>query len=324
MIWSLLAFGHHGKGSEPVSFAIYSYPSKRLGKNVMTKARIVEMDVFVVVGTSGSFSEAGRRLGLTPSAVSKLVARLEARLGVRLVTRSTHGLALTVEGCRFSEASQRILRAIDQAEAEVSGDGVVLTGPLRVSCSGPLAFHVIAPLLPNFLELYPDLTLEFLVSDQIVDLLEQRVDVALRIGTLKDSGLKLKRLGRTEMLLVASPSYLSRVGKPTHPEELRQHRLLRFPSHRTEADTRGSSVLAPLTDSGELLRHFALNGLGIALLARFHITDDIREGRLVAIEIEGMKTDYHPVSAVYLSHRQPAPRVVAFIDYMLSRIRERL
>lgn len=281
------------------------------------------MDVFVAVAAADSFSEASRKLGLSPSAVSKLVTKLEERLGVRLVTRSTHGLALTVEGSRYADACRRILVAIDDAEADVCGNRAALSGRLRVSSSGPLAFHVLAPLIPDFLRKYPRIDLEFLVSDNLIDLIEERADLALRIGHLRDSTMKVRRLGRTKIVHVASPTYIKRFGAPMQTEDLADHSVLGFPldGDRDRSDTPSPS---PSTDSGELLRHFALNGLGIARLAHFHVADDLAKGDLTKVLTENETASFQDVSAVFPSHRQPAPRVTALVDFLRGATHGRL
>ena len=287
----------------------------------MTKSRIEEMTVFAAVAAADSFSGAARRLGLSPSAVSKLVTRLEARLGVRLVTRSTHGLALTVDGSRYADACQHIVKAMDDAEAAIRSDRAALNGSLRVSCSGPLACHVLAPLLPGFRRRYPQIALRILVSDTLIDLIEERADLALRIGPLRDSALRVRRIGRTPILHVASPDYVRRHGVPSGREDLAGHAVLGFP---LDGHTDGTSGSAPATDSGELLRYLALNGLGIARLARFHVADDLARGHLAELPTQDDAPDGQDVSAVFPPHRQPAPRVTAFVDYVVQAAKETL
>ncbi|MGP1253111.1 MAG: LysR family transcriptional regulator [Kiloniellales bacterium] len=288
----------------------------------MTKTRIDEMEIFAAVATAESFSEAARRQGLSPSAISRLVARLERRLEVRLVVRSTHGLTLTAEGSRYAEACRSILDSIEDAEAAVCGRQAALSGPLRISSSGPLAFHIMAPLVAGFRDRHPGIDLEFLVSDSLIDLIEERADVALRIGTLRDSALKLRRLGRVRMLHVAAPCYLETFGVPATREDLKHHSLLSFPLDRGRSSA--TARLGPATDSGEMLRHLALHGLGIARLAAFHAAGDLARGDLVQILEEEAETDVLDLSAVFQSHRQPAPRVTAFLDYLVLAAGDRL
>lgn len=288
----------------------------------MTRSRIDEMEVFAAVAAAKNFSEVARQQGLSPSAVSKLVARLEERLGVRLVLRSTHGLTLTVEGSRYAEACRSILASIENAEAAVCGKQSALSGLLRISSSGPLAFYVLAPLVAGFQERYPQIDLEFQVSDSLVNLIEQRADVALRIGKLRDSTLKLRRLGKIRMIHVAAPCYIETFGMPATLEDLRRHTLLEFPLDRRRPNTFAGR--APATDSGELLRHFALHGLGIARIAAFHVASDIARGDLIQILSQEAAGDVVDLSAILLPHRQPAPRVTAFVDYVLRAASDKL
>lgn len=290
----------------------------------MTRTRIDEMETFAVVAAAESFSAAARRFGRSPSAISKLVTRLEQRLGVRLVTRSTHGLALTAEGCRYAEACQRILNSIEEVEAEVCGKQTALRGPLRVSSSGPLAFHVLAPLLPSFRAQHPTIDLQFLISDSLIDLIEERADVALRIGPLSDSTLRLRRIGRTRMIYAAAPGYLTAFGMPGRLEDFADHTMLDFPLYRGGDGTLAASGSGIATDSGELLRHLALQGLGIARLAHFHIADDLTRGELVEVLTQTSTQGFQDVSAVFPSHKQPSPRVAAFVEYLIGAARTRL
>lgn len=287
----------------------------------MTRTRIDEMETFAVVAAAESFSEAARRLALSPSAISKLVTRLEQRLGVRLVTRSTHGLVVTAEGRRYAGACQRILEAIEDAEADVCGRQAALSGPLRISSSGPLAFHVLAPMLPDFRKQHPRISLQFLISDSLIDLIEERADVALRIGPLQDSALKLRHIGKTRVMYVAAPSYIKAFARSKRPDGPASHAMLGFPLDRRSDGTRTTSGPGIATDSGELLRHLALQGLGVARLAHFHIADDLARGDLVEVAAQEPAQKFQDVSAVFPSHKQPAPRVAAFVEYLIGAAR---
>ena len=287
----------------------------------MTKSRLDEMEIFAAVAARNSFSAAAGTLGLSPSAVSKLVTRIEQRLGVRLVDRSTHGVSLTAEGTRYAAACRRIVDAIEGVEADICGSAAALTGPLRVSSSGPFAYHVLAPLLAEFRQRLPGIRISLLVSDSLIDLIDERADLALRIGPLADSALKVRRLGCTRMLHVAAPRYLRDFGMPGGLAALAAHQMLGFPLGRGDAR---SAAVGLATDSGEMLRHLALAGLGIARMAHFHVAGDLAAGRL--LEVSGLQLDqqFDDVSAVFPSHRQPAPRVAAFTDFLSGAVRDRL
>ena len=282
------------------------------------------MEIFAAVAAAQSFSAAARRLGLSPSAVSKLVTRLERRLGVRLVARSTHGLSLTAEGGRYAEASRQTLQSIADAEAAVCGTTAALSGLLRISSSGPLAFHVLAPLLPAFRTRYPRIDLDILISDSLIDLIEQRADVALRIGALRDSTLRLRRLGKTRLIYVAAPRYLGAFGAPERLDDLGRHDVLGFPLDQRHGLARAVRDARLATDSGELLRHLALQGLGIARLAHFHAAADLARGRLVEVLAGAPTPVFADISAVFPAHHQPAPRAAAFINHLSQIIKPSL
>ena len=164
-----------------------------------------ELEVFVRVIELGSFSAAARACSMTPSAVSKLVARLEQRLGTRLVNRSTRQFHLTPEGCAFYERGVRVLADLEEAERS-AGMHSVPRGRLRVNANVPFGHHFLLPLVPQFLEHYPDVTLDIVLSDEVIDILEQRTDVAVRAGPLKSSSLMARKLGETRMVIVGAPN----------------------------------------------------------------------------------------------------------------------
>lgn len=186
-----------------------------------------EMEVFARVVELGGFSTAARAFQMTPSAISKLVARLEARLGVRLINRSTRKLQLTPEGTAFYERAVRILDEIVAAEREAAV-GATPSGLLRVNTSVPFGLHRLLPLLPDFARRYPDIKVEVTLTDLVVDLLEQRADVAIRVGPMRESRLLARKLGESRMVVVASPAYLAERGTPATPDDLAQHNLLDF------------------------------------------------------------------------------------------------
>ncbi|RFA26272.1 hypothetical protein CAI21_17495 [Alkalilimnicola ehrlichii] len=284
----------------------------------MTKSRLDEMETFAIVATTGSFSEAARRLGISPSAVSKLMTRLERRLGVRLINRSTHGLSLTAEGDSYSQSCRSILDTIEEAEAKICGIYTALKGTLRVSTSGAFAYHYIAPRLPAFRDRYPHIKVDILISDNLIDLVEERVDVALRIGMLKDSALHFRKIGTTATVYVAAPEYLGHAGTPKCLEDLADHNMLGYPLNHSRHSRENDDNVNFATDSGEMLRHLALQGLGIARMASFHVKNDLSEGRLVQILKNESAGSFDTITALFPAHRQPAPRISAFIDHLIE------
>ncbi len=184
-----------------------------------------ELEVFVRVIETGGFSAAARTLDMTPSAVSKLVARLEQRLGTRLLQRSTRQLQLTPEGCAFYERGLRVLADLEEAERCASAHAEP-RGRLRVNSNVPFGQHFLLPLLPAFLARNPQVGVDLTLNDEVIDLLEQRTDVAVRAGPLKSSSLVARRLGATRMMIVAAPAYLQRHGMPRNADELQSHNRL--------------------------------------------------------------------------------------------------
>lgn len=284
-----------------------------------------EMEVFVRVVEQGGFSPAARIAGMTPSAVSKLISRLEARLGARLLNRSTRQLQLTPEGCSFYERATRILADMEEAE-RVAGIGERAVGRVRINTSASYFNHILAPALPEFLALNPAVTLDITQTDAVVDLLAERTDVAVRAGPMKSSSLVARKLGETALTIVASPRYLERHGEPHSIADLQQHNRLGFGYARAvdgwELRENGEDSIVPAagrvqTSDGEGLRHLALSGVGLARLADFTVRADIDAGRLVPILSNlntGEKEEFH---AVYIGQGGPLPaRVRAVLDFL--------
>ncbi|WNG43548.1 LysR family transcriptional regulator [Archangium minus] len=292
--------------------------------------RFGEMEVFVRVVELGGFSAAARAYRMTPSAVSKLVARLEQRLGARLVNRSTRALRLTPEGCTFYERSVRLLAELEEAERGVATSEVP-GGRLRVNANVPFGRHFLLPLVPEFLARYPAISLDIVLTDQVIDLLDERTDVAIRAGPLKDSRLIARKLGETRMVIVGAPAYFQRFAMPKTPGELESHNRLGFGYARAVEGwplmERGAQVtVAPVGNArvsdGEALRHLALAGLGLARLAAFQVKDDIAAGRLLPVLEDCNPGDTEPVHAVFLGQGGHLPaRVRVFLDHLADRVR---
>lgn len=298
--------------------------------NIKDVNRSGEMEVFTRVVNAGTFSEAARRLDMSPSAVSKLIARLEARLGARLLHRSTRRLELTAEGERFNNECLRILELIDSAERDIA-NVTRPSGLIQVNANLPFGLHCLLPLLPDFLAAFPDITLNVELTDTVVDLLERRADVAIRTGPMKESSLVQRRLGESRMITVASPGYIARFGQPQTLDDLQRHNRLSFGFHRhsqawvfrgpegqrIEIEPKGNVLLS----DGESMRQSALAGLGIARLAGFHIHADIESGRLVPLLEQYDSGETEAIHAVFIGPGQQLPhRVRVFIDFLLERI----
>ncbi len=287
-----------------------------------------EMEVFVRIVEQGGFSAAARACRMTPSAVSKLVARLETRLGTRLVNRSTRAFQLTPEGCAFYERATRILADIEEAE-RAAGAGEQPVGRIRLNTSASYATHILAPILPEFLDRYPEITLDLVQTDMIVDLLAERTDVAVRAGPMRSSSLVARKLGETRMVVVASPAYLARFGTPQGIGDLDRHNRLGFGYVRTVDGwpmlKDGETVVVPAVgriqaSDGEALRRLALEGNGLARLAEFTVREDIAQGRLVPVLEDLNPGDREAFHAIHIGQGGPLPsRVRALLDFLAER-----
>lgn len=291
--------------------------------------RTGEIEAFLRTVQSGSFAGAAKALRQTPSAVSRSVARLEARLGVSLLVRTTRSLTMTPEGERFRARSQRVLDELDELERSFAADKAEPRGRLRVSVSVPFGLHRVLPVLPEFLERYPRIVLDLSLSDALVDLVKDRVDVAIRHGPLPDSGLRARKLGSSRWLVVAAPAYLQRHGRPATPADLDRHNCLNFNFRRS---IEGWPLMTPqgirlhhvrgnfLGNSGEALRLMCLGGAGIARFADFLVGADIRAGRLVPVLEEYVaEGDAEDIHALYMGHPRLAARVRALLDFLVER-----
>lgn len=288
-----------------------------------------ELEVFVRVIETGGFSAAARTLEMTPSAVSKLVARLEQRLGTRLLQRSTRQLQLTPEGCAFYERGLRVLADLEEAERCASAHAEP-RGRLRVNANVPFGQHFLLPLLPEFLQRHPQVGIDLVLTDEVIDLLEQRTDVAVRAGPLKSSSLVARRLGATRMMIVAAPSYVARHGLPQDAEALQAHNRLDIGHARS---VQGWPLLQngqlqrvlpngnARASNGDALRQLVLGGLGMARLAAFQVQADLAAGRLLPVLEAANPGDLEEVHAVFLGQGGYLPlRVRALLDFLVEKV----
>lgn len=293
-----------------------------------------EMEVFVRVVAAGGLSPAARSLRMTPSAVSKLLARLEARLGARLINRSTRRLTLTPEGQVFHDQALRVLADIDEAERAVTSSATP-RGRVRVNASVGFGVHWLIPLVPAFTARYPEVALDLVLTDQVVDLMDARTDVAIRVGPMPASSLMARKLLETRMAVAASPDYLARRGTPETPDDLEVHDLIGFNFTRHLAGwplltTDGQKVIhrfdSPVTaGDGETARALALAGSGLARLSLIHIQSDLDAGRLVKVLEPFNPGDIEDVRAVYVGHGGRLPsRVRVFLDFLAETVRPKV
>jgi DNA-binding transcriptional LysR family regulator len=296
------------------------------------RERLADVEVFVRAVEAGNFSAAARAMGVTPSAVSKGVARLEARLGVRLLQRTTRTLGLTQQGRLFHERARRALVELDDAEAALAKGNSGVRGALRVSAPVGLGNQLVGQVAQAVVQKHPDLRIELSLTDRRVELIDERVDVAVRVGALPDSSLVARRLGAVRFVVCAAPAYLRRRGVPRAPAELSGHACLRFlsggvplPWAFLENGRVGSmEVSGPLdSDSGEVLRNAAVNGLGLMWSLDVLAAKALATGRLRAV-LRPFAAPEVPVHALFPSARNLAPAVHVFIEALAASCRQQL
>jgi DNA-binding transcriptional LysR family regulator len=287
------------------------------------------MQVFAKVVEAGGFSAAAELLNMTPSAVSKLVSRTEARLGVQLFKRSTRSVTLTAEGREFYASCTRILQDIEDAELSVAKGFEQVRGLLRINASLPFGQHYLVPLLKDFKTLYPDIKIDISLTDSKIELQRDEVDVAIRMGPLHDATFRARKLGKSRRVVVAAPAYLANIAAPQTPADLEHHNCLNF-NFRRSLDEWPFMVDGKLvhmevdgeaqTNNGETLRQLTLQGLGISRLGMFHVFDDIQRGDLVELLPQYNAGDVEEISIIYLNQKHVPPRVRAFIDFVGERL----
>jgi DNA-binding transcriptional LysR family regulator len=291
--------------------------------------RFTGLEVFTRVAAAGSFSAAGRAMGLSQTMVTKHVAALEARLGVKLFHRSTRRLSITEAGRSYLEASERILAELDAADAAVAADRVEPRGLLRLNAPVTFGARQIAPLLAEFAQSHPLVTVELGLNDRLVDLAEEGWDLAIRIGSLSDSSLIARRLAPFRTVVCAAPVYLKARGRPRTVQDLAEHNCLGYTLSRlTGADrwvfgARGEVTIEVSgnlrANNGDALRAAAIAGQGLIYQPSFVVADELRAGTLVALTLDQPTIEFGGIYAVYLPDRNPAAKVRAFIDFIATR-----
>ncbi|GGY89790.1 LysR family transcriptional regulator [Shewanella fodinae] len=296
--------------------------------SVIKTDRTAEMETFLSVACTGSLSAAARELQLTPSAVSRMMTRLEKRLGVRLIVRSTRSLHLTSEGESYALAARRILKDLDDTELTIANRGSP-SGKIKVTTATAHSRLTIVPLLKEFLQRYPDITLEIDVSDQLRDVASGQVDVAIRFGQLPDSGLHARRLGDTGRVVLASPEYLAKAGEPQTPADLAKHNCLDFNFRRIEPGwpfrQNGKDFMLAvrgnvIANNGETLVELAQQGIGITRVGRFHVQQALASGQLVALLEDYNPQDREAIHAVFIGGNNVPARIRVFVDYLVEKM----
>lgn len=288
--------------------------------------RLTALESFAAVARRLRFAAAAEELGISASALSRRISQLEASLGTRLFQRTTRQVSLTEAGAVFLRYVTEALSHIADGQAAVSDFTSEPIGRLRVTLPNLFGQLQVAPRLPEFLRRYPKVQLELSFSDRFIDLVSEGCDVAVRIGTLENSGLVARKLGTNRRVLCASPDYLERFGEPATPEELVHHACLQFrpvdSDHHWRLQQGDKTVdvataTIVIADNAEALRHMAVAGCGITLMANFIVGDDLKAGRLVRI-LSGWAGAESAIWAVYPNARFLPLKVRAFIDFLVD------
>jgi DNA-binding transcriptional LysR family regulator len=285
--------------------------------------RHAAMSAFVRVVESGSFSAAARQLHVGQPAISKIVASLETRLGVRLLLRTTRGLTPTEAGLRFYERAKASLEEADEAELAARGAGRGLSGVLRVSAATTFARLHVVPRLQGFLDAHPDLTIELVLDDRTIDLVEEGIDVALRMGDLPDSAATARRLGNSPRSVIASPAYLARRGRPSSPAELTGHEIVAYTQGRfgTWTFQKGPSEISVAVggrvrvNSAEGIRSAVLAGLGITIASEWMFAPELASGAAIRL-LGGWSLPSVDLWALFPTGRLASSKARAFADFV--------
>lgn len=290
--------------------------------------RFQSLAVFTKVVEQGGFARAAERLDLSTSAVSRHVSELEAHLGARLLNRTTRRLSLTESGQAFHERALQLLADLEEAEAAVAANALSPRGTLKLTCSITFGERHVAPAIADFSANYPELRFDVELSDRMVDLVEEGIDLAIRIGTTGSQALIARRIGTTAMICCASPAYVKRHGSPAVPADLAGHRCLGYAYLASRdlwqfRDAAGVEhpvrIFGPVhANNGRFLAELALAGTGIAFEPDFIVGDDIRAGRLLQL-LPGFAPPTSPIYAVYPSRRHLSAKVRAFVDFIATR-----
>lgn len=290
--------------------------------------RLTGLIAFAKAGSLGSYTAAARSLSLSPSAVSKSVQRLEQRLGVSLFTRTTRSLTLTTEGRELHERALRLLRDAEEIEQLAKAARAAPSGNLKIAASLPIGLHVIAPALAEFRKRYPSVTIDLRLSDHVIDLIAEGIDLAIRIGELDDSRLLSRRLSSHRLCCYASPDYLAEHGAPRHPDELVEHetvnlrykstgQLFRWPFRMGEREVEIVPSSGIVVDASEGVITAVAASAGIGMATSFAATAWVKRGQLTPVLSE-FAVERHNVTAVWPQSRRTNPAVRAFVEMLID------
>ncbi|GAA5234809.1 LysR family transcriptional regulator [Verticiella sediminum] len=287
-----------------------------------------DLSFFALLMKHGSLTSAAQELGVTPPSVSKRLAALEARLGVRLLNRTTRRISLTPEGETYLTEGAKVLDALDAVERAVSGATLVPRGLLKISATLGFGRRFIAPALSDFSRAFPDIEVQLHLTDRPVNLVEQAFDVSVRIGTLPDARLTARKLASNKRVLCAAPAYLAKAGTPTHPRELPQHNCLfiregdeAFGSWHLQSGGRQETVKIRGTlssNDGECALAWALDGHGILLRSQWDIAPHLRSGRLQQV-LPNWEPPAADIYLVFLTKAHMSAKTRALVDFLYER-----
>ena len=291
------------------------------------KSTLEELQAFINIVDSGSIVAAATHLEQTTSGVSRALQRLESKLNVTLLERTTRKLKLTQEGQLFLAKARKIVHDLNEAEDALLKSDSDTSGLIRVDSATPFVLNVIAPLMQEFSRLYPEIEIELNSNDQIIDLLEHKTDVAIRFGDLNDSSLHARLLCKSRLYIVASPEYLATHGYPETPQDILNHTQIGF-SKVSRLNTwpirvNGERLTVKpkiKASSGETVRQLCLRGHGIARLSEFEILKDIKQGRLIALFEDQIELYEQHIHAVYYQQEHLPKRVRLFIEFLIQKL----
>jgi DNA-binding transcriptional LysR family regulator len=291
---------------------------------------LLHFRAFVRVAELGGFSAAARALNASQPAISRQIAELEARVGARLLHRSPTGVSLTEEGRAFLAGARAALDSADAALGAIGALRGAVDGTVRLGCSIAFGRLQVIPRLGPLLDRHPGLSIELVMSDSVADLVQEGIDVALRIGVVTEPDLILRRIGVTRRAVVATPGYLARAGTPTHPDELAAHECIRFLGLATRdgwpfESPGGEGFVVPVrgrlrANTSEGVREAVLLGLGLGLCPTWMFCKELRDGRVVSV-LQGWTSAALPINAVFSSRRQVPARVRAVVEHLAGEFR---
>lgn len=294
--------------------------------------RLTEMEAFATVVDQGGFTDAAKKMGISKSAVSKHVSSLEARLGARLLNRTTRRVSPTEIGLAYYDRARRVLSDAGEADALVASMQSAPTGLLRLSVATDFGVNHLSPILGDFLQKYPDITVNMVLNNRYVELISEGFDMAIRMGDLEDSSLRARKLAETQMRMIAAPSYFEKHGRPERLDDLNAHKLLHYSNQASgnawkitapsgeERQIRSAGWLS--VNDGQSLLNACIAGLGIAYLPSFLYANAMEQGQVVDV-MPDLPVESTGIYAVYPPGRFTQPKVRAFIDFLVAHFSEK-